>query len=116
MNPSSKEGDGNGKNGDTFDKVLFRGGGTVSVAVLMWIAQAMTAMQSDVAGLKERVIKVTTELEIVSPRDIKDQVGKLEKVILTKEDVKQIISTHATWQLERDAVLRRLDSLEKQDG
>lgn len=108
-----QEADGNGKNGDAFDKVLFRGGGTLSVGVLMWMATTMSTLQTDISGLKASVIKVTTELEIVAPRDIKEQVSQLERVVLSKDDVQSIIQNNAPWKSERADVLGRLRALEE---
>ena len=102
---------------------------TVKVSKLeLWIARAVIGVVSGTlvwfaASFNQyqvQMARVETELEITSPSEVLAAVNKLEKSILSKEDVKSVIFESSPWSLEvkewetwRLETEKRLFSLER---
>ena len=79
------------------DKLLTRGGGSVVIGLVLWIASSMAAIREEVTEVKSSLVRVTTELEVVSPKDLRQDMENLP----TKEDVASIVAASAPWARER---------------
>jgi hypothetical protein len=66
--------------------------GVVS-GTLVWFASSFNSYQVQMARME-------TELEITKPSEVLAAVNKLEKSILSKEDIKSIIWENSPWSLE----------------
>lgn len=106
-----------------FDKWLTRGGGGAAVVVMLWMLQDfkddvsknLDTMREDVASVKTQVTRVTTELDLVKPRDLLTALQEKP----SKNDVREILKTDAPWIRDREQWLqwraemeRRLQALE----
>lgn len=88
--------------------------GMILVSVLGWIGvQFQTALL--------HIAEIRKELEITRPADVLDAVRELERVALTKDEVREIVVDKAQWPAERDdwfewrgRVEHRLNGLEQQ--
>ncbi|MDP6447940.1 MAG: hypothetical protein QGG36_14035 [Pirellulaceae bacterium] len=96
------------------DKLLTRGGGGVAIAILVWMNTNLVSVRNDVSGLKESVVKVTTELELVAPKEVQAAVLNLERQMLRRDDVERIIVTTAPWVKDKTHFEQRLRDLERQ--
>lgn len=100
------------------DRWLARGGGAGMLGILMFIWQSaggmrdsMEDMRLDISQTKEAIVKITTELELVSPQDIRRDLTLMNSQMLTESDVQRIISTSAPWVAERNDILSKIDDL-----
>lgn len=58
---------------------------------------AIKEVQTELGPIKESLVKITTELDIVSPRDLRKDFSQLP----TKADVQVIMKSHAPWVIEK---------------
>jgi hypothetical protein len=72
---------------------IARGAIGVVSGALVWFATSFNAYQVQMA-------KVETELSITKPSEVLAAVNKLERAILSKEDIKSIIFENSPWSLE----------------
>ncbi len=101
-------------NGLTLDKLLARGGGGVALAIMIWMNSNLSSVRSEISGLRESLVKVTTELELVAPKEVQASVIKVEREMLRKSDVEQIVAEKTPWRTDRPIIEQRLREIERQ--
>ncbi len=100
--------------GLTMDKLFIRGGGSAAVLMMGLMYQSMLTTQQEVAKANTAIVKLTTELEIVSPRDIRRDVQAMSAKLLSRQEIEQIAKRSAPWNDERGAFDNRLRKIEHQ--
>ena len=100
---------GNGANGASLDKLLTRGGGSVALLIMFWMNTTLSGLGTAVADLKTEVTKVTTELDIVSPKDVQISVNQMRGEMLTVGD----LQTMAPWVADKPVFESRLSKAEE---
>lgn len=100
-----------GKGGIPYDKIATRGGGGVILVLLMLGLNEARSLRTEVSGVKETLMGVTTQMEIVSPKDLRADITALDKRILTKDEFKQIVKTDAPWTSDKPRIELELASI-----
>ena len=92
------------ESGKKFDakKAATTTGGSIGLIAVIYLLNNLSTtvdeFSKELPPIKESLIKITAELDIVSPRDIQQDVSKLP----TKQDVSDIVRLDAPWTKERN--------------
>ncbi len=96
------------------DRWLTRGGGSVGILLVGLMYHAVGEIRGELAKANEAIIRVTTELDVVSPLDLRRDLQNVSARMLTREDVQRIALDASPSQLERAEIEQRLLKLESQ--
>jgi len=99
--------------GSMVDKLLTRGGGSALVILAVWMNTTLTTMRNGLTKVQQSITKVTTELGIVSPRDLQVNLHTLRANMLTEDAVENIVRKSAPWLTDKPIFEKRMSVLEE---
>ena len=92
------------------------GGFLLLVAVLLnSMSTKFDLLAKEVKSISTTVTKVTTKLDLVSPIEIRKDLAKIERMMVTKDDLMENapwVKVEDTWKNWKSSVERRLNKLE----